>query len=74
MGAQYLYVKLRGRNLVEAVHRRGVSNAFHYKYMDFVTIMLFTEQVFIHVYFPFNSFLFLRLLLFQIKSQTGVAY
>ena len=30
MGAQYLYVKLRGGNLVDAVHRRGVSNAFHY--------------------------------------------
>ena len=28
MGAQYLYVKLRGENLVEAVHRRGGKQCF----------------------------------------------
>ena len=43
--------------------------------MGFAALMLFTQQAFIHnVYFSFNSFRYLRLLFFRIKSQPGVAY
>ena len=41
--------------------------------MDFVAVMVFTQQVFrLECYF--DSFWYLRLLLFGIKSQPGVAY
>ena len=37
--------------------------------------MLFTQQVFrLQCLFSFDSFLYLKLLLFRIKSQLGVAY
>ena len=44
--------------------------------MDFVGLMLFTQQVFHleYVFFFFDSFWYLRLLLFRIKSQPGVVY
>ena len=41
--------------------------------MDFVAVMLLTQQVFhLECLLFFNSFCYLRL--FQIKSQPGVAY
>ena len=43
--------------------------------MDFVEVMLFTQQDFhLDVYFSFDSFCYLRLLLFPIKFQPGVVY
>ena len=43
--------------------------------MDFEAVILFTQQVYhLQCLQPFDSFCYLRLILFRIKSQPSVAY